>query len=75
MSVVPEEWTRMLGNLRAALIERDVMRSQVATQQMRDAATDRYCSLVDAMVDDLDVLSTRLELGRITAFLSKKERS
>lgn len=75
MSVVPSEWTRMLGNLHQALIERDAMRSPGASQQMRDEATRRYSRLSDTVIDDLDVLQVRLELGRITAFLCKRERS
>lgn len=75
MSVVPPEWTRVLGNLRAAQIERDVMKSETADPQLRDVATERYCRFADAIIDDLGTLSTRLELGRITAFLARKERT
>ncbi len=41
----------------------------------RDEATRRYSRLSDTVIDDLDVLQVRLELGRITAFLCKRERS
>lgn len=73
MSGVPYEWTRMFGNLRLALIERDVMKT--ASGVAHDDAVDRHVRAVDALVDDLGVLDTRLVLGEITMFLAKKARA
>lgn len=63
MTVVPAEWTRMVGTLRDAQIARDCMKAFEASQTDIDLATFRY------------TLSANGGLGRITLLLSKKERS
>lgn len=74
MAFVPQAWTDALGHLRAAQVERDVIRSPEATQQGRDLATARYTRSVDALVDALSRLSEDQTLGRITLILARKER-
>lgn len=75
MTVVPAEWTRLMGTLRNAQIDRDCMRAFETSPADRDLATVRYTRAVDAVIADLFALSAKGELGRITLLLSKKERS
>lgn len=75
MTVVPAEWTRMVGTLRDAQIARDCMKAFEASQTDIDLATFRYTRAVDAIMADRFALSAKGELGRITLLLSKKERS
>lgn len=72
---VPRAWTTMIAQLRTARVARDVMRDARETQAARDRATVDYSRAVDAMVDDLALLSDGQTLGRITLLLSKKDRS
>ena len=65
----------MIAHLRTAQVSRGVMRDARETQQARDRATVDYSRAVDAMVDDLGLLSDSHTLGRITLLLSKKDRS
>lgn len=74
MAVVPEAWTRMMGSLPEAALLRATMRSRNATQIARDAAVKEYTPLVDGIIDDLLRLKADGDLGRVTLFLSKKER-
>jgi len=71
---VPEEWTRICGNRAAAEVAKSVMRSPTATQIERDEATVRFSRAADAIIADLDALSEKGELGRITLLLAKRER-
>lgn len=71
MTVVPAEWTRMVGTPRDAQIARDCMKAFEASQTDIDLATFRYTRAVDAIMADL----ANGGLGRITLLLSKKERS
>ncbi|NJS39822.1 MAG: hypothetical protein HC783_13305 [Rhodobacteraceae bacterium] len=73
-SPVPAEWTRMIGSFRAAQVAQDQMKDPAASQQVRDDATIRYSRAVDQVIADLGTLSERQVLGRITLFLSKRER-
>jgi hypothetical protein len=75
MSVVPEDWTLMIGQHRAAMVARDQMRDPAATQTMRDEATARYSRAADAVIEHLSVLSERHVLGNLTMHLARKERS
>ncbi|MDT8856463.1 hypothetical protein RNZ50_15825 [Paracoccaceae bacterium Fryx2] len=75
MSFVPAEWTRMIGNLRTALLARDAMKAPEAQPPEHDAATARYCRAVDAVIEDLGLLSERQVLGRITLLLARKDRA
>ena len=72
---VPDEWTRMIGSLRAAQVAQDTMRDPAASQIARDEATVRYSRAADQIIADLGTLSERQVLGRITLFLAKRERS
>ena len=72
---VPRAWTTMIAHLRTAQMSRGVMRDARETQAARDRATVDYSRAVDAMVDDLGLLSDSHTLGRITLLLSKKDRS
>ncbi len=72
---VPRAWTTMIAQLRTARLSRDVMRDPRETQAARDRATVDYSRAVDAMVDDLALLSDGQMLGRITLLLSKKDRA
>ena len=73
--LVPQAWISAIGHLRAAQVERDVMRSPGVTQQGRDIAMARYVQSVDALIDCLERLSITGVLGRITLFLAQKVRS
>lgn len=75
MAVVPEAWTRMMGRLPEAALLRDIVRSRTASKQAVDTAIKEYTPLVDGIVDDLLHLKADGDLGRVTLFLSKKERS
>lgn len=75
MTVVPAEWTRMVGTLHDARIARDCMKAFEASQVDRDLALTRYERLEASIMADLFTLSDNRELGRITLLLSKKERS
>lgn len=70
---VPLEWTRMQGNLHAALIERDILKGGL-NAPARDEAVQRYTRAVDLIIDDLAVLKSGHVLGQITMVLAKKER-
>lgn len=71
---VPEAWTRLVGQHRAAQVALDQMKDPAATQIGRDDATIRYARACDAMVAEMTRLSETQELGRITLLLSKRER-
>lgn len=71
---VPQAWTSLIGHHRAAQVAQDEMKAPGATQIARDEATVRYARACDAMVADMTRLSEAQELGRITLFLSKRER-
>lgn len=71
---VPAEWTRLVGQLAQARLNREAMRSGT-TQQLRDEATVRYTRAADAIIDDLAALSDAKVLGRITLLLARKEGS
>lgn len=71
---VPMEWTRMIGNLGAARLDRAAMR-EADTQQLRDDATVRYSRLADLIIEDLGGLQDAKVLGRFTLCLARKERS
>ena len=75
MTVVPAEWTRVMGTLRDARIADDCVKAFDSSQVDRDLAMVRYARAVDAIMADLFTLSAKGELGRITLLLSKKERS
>lgn len=71
---VPEAWTKLVGQHRAAQVAQDQMKDVTSAQAARDEATVRYARATDAMVAEMTRLSESRELGRITAFLSKRER-
>lgn len=71
---VPQEWTRMIGSLRAAQVAQDTTHSPTSRQADKDEAMVRYCRAVDSIIADLGVLSEQQVLGRITLFLARKER-
>jgi hypothetical protein len=73
-SPVPEAWTRLIGLHRAAQVAQDQMKDPAATQIARDEAIIRYSRATDAMVAEMTRLSEAQDLGRITLFLSKRER-
>jgi hypothetical protein len=73
-SPVPEAWTKLIGHHRAAQVAQDQMKDPAATQIARDEATVRYARATDAMVAEMTRLSEMQELGRITHYLSKRER-
>lgn len=75
MTVVPAEWTRMVGTLREARIADDCVKAFAASQVDRDLALTRYERLAKSIMGDLFTLSDNRDLGRITLLLSKKERS
>lgn len=75
MTVVPAEWTRMVGTLRDAQITHDCVKAFESSDADRDLAMVRYGRAVDAIMVDLFALSANGGLGRITLLLSKKERS
>lgn len=72
---VPVEWTRMIGNLRAAQVAFDVIRDLDAARDEQAAAMAQYCEMTDAIIADLGLLSDAMVLARITLFLSKRERA
>lgn len=74
MTQVPQSWTDALGHLRAALVERDVLRSPGVTVQAKDLAMARYARSVDAMVASMERLSEDRVLARITLLLSVREQ-
>ena len=71
MSIVPNEWTRMIANLRAAQVAQDCIKAPGASQAMRDEATASLVRAADAVIADLGTLSERQVLGRITLFLAR----
>jgi len=71
---VPEAWTRLVGQHRAAQVAQDQMKDIQASQIARDEATVRYARACDAMVAEMTRLSETQELGRITLLLARKER-
>jgi hypothetical protein len=71
---VPQNWMDVLGHLRTALIDRDIMRNRTMSQKGRDIATVRYSQSLDAMVVALEGLSDDQTLDRITTFLASDER-
>jgi hypothetical protein len=73
-SPVPEAWTQLVGHHRAAQVAQDQMKDPSATQIVRDEATVRYARATDAMVASMTRLSEAQDIGRITLFLSKRER-
>ncbi len=73
MSFVPQEWTSLMVGHRAAQIERDIMRDLAKTQQARDMSAAAYARQCDQMMDLMDILSVRLELGRITMLLGRRD--
>lgn len=75
MSIVPQEWTSLIVEHRAAQVERDVMRDPAKPQQARDLAAIAYARQCDRLMDLLDILSVRLVLGRITMLLARKDRT
>lgn len=72
---VPVEWTRMIGNRRAAQVANDVVRSPDATEAEKAKALQHYGEMSDAVMADLSLLSEAGVLARITFFLSKRERA
>jgi hypothetical protein len=75
MAIVPEDWTMMIAQHRAAMVAWDQMRDPAATQTMRDEATVRYNRAADAVIQHLSLLSERHVLGNLTMHLARKERS
>lgn len=75
MTVVPAEWTRMVGTLRDARIAYDCAKAFETSPADRDLALTRYERLEKSIMADLFTLSDNRDLGRITLLLSKKERS
>lgn len=73
-AVIPAHWTRLVSLHHYARIDREQMRTG-ATQQARDEATVRYSRAVDQIMDHLNVLKDRGELGRITLLLSREARA
>lgn len=71
---VPEAWTRLVGQHRAAQVAQDQMKNPEATQIARDEATVRFARATDAMVAEMTRLSETQELGRITLLLARRER-
>lgn len=67
------DFDRMRDRLRAALIERDCMQDSLVPQQIRDQATVKYTRLIDAMVNDLEVLDQRGTLADISLQLHARE--
>lgn len=70
--MVPLEWTRLIGKLGETKIEKSVLATVEGSAY--DEALVRYTRAVDQIMADLNELSRRNELGRITALLCKKER-
>lgn len=75
MSIVPKDWTEMIGQHRAAMVAQDQMRDPAASQTMRDEATVRYCRAADAVIAHLASLSERQVLGRVTMYLARVVRT
>jgi hypothetical protein len=75
MSIVPKDWTLMMGQHRAAMVAWDQMRDPGATQTMRDEASVRYTRAADAVMQHMSVLSGQQVLGRITMLLARKDRA
>ena len=75
MAVVPDAWTRMVGRLPQAAVLREIIRARNVTKQARDQAIIEYTPLVDGIVDDLLSLKADGQIGRVTLFLARKERS
>ena len=73
-SPVPEAWTKLVGHHRAAQVAQDQMKDPAATQIARDEATVRYARACDDMVATMTRLSESQDLGRITLYLSTRER-
>lgn len=73
-SPVPQDWTEMIGHLNAAQVAEATMKSPIAGQANRDAATVRFSRSVDGIFACLSRLRESQELGRITLLLSKRER-
>ena len=71
MSGVPDEWTRMIANLRAAQVAQDCIKAPGASQIMRDEAMAAFVRASDTVIADLGRLSERQILGRITLFLAR----
>jgi hypothetical protein len=71
---VPQEWTNLNTALHEATVAEAYMRDPQASDAMRDAGTQRYVAAADAIIANLQVLREQQVLGRITAFLSKRER-
>lgn len=71
---VPAEWTRMIGNLRAAQVAMDVIRNPAASRSEVIEAEVCRRDMADAVIADLGLLSEQMVLARITLFLSKRER-
>ena len=72
--VVPFQWIAMITALRQAQVAREGMRSQVATPQMRDAATVDYARALDLIFEALDGMMEAGVLSRIAGLLHKPER-
>ena len=75
MAVVPEAWTRMVGRLPQAAVLRETIRARNVTKQARDQAIIEYTPLVDGIIDDLLSLKAEGQIGRVTLFLARRERS
>lgn len=71
---VPQAWTSMITQLHAARVAQDVIANPASGQIDRDMATVAYSRAADAVIADLGRLSGAGVLGRITLFLSKRER-
>jgi hypothetical protein len=74
MANVPDDWTMMIADHRAAMVAWDQMRDPGASQTMRDEATVRYNRAADAVIQRMARLSEQQVLGRITLHLARKER-
>ena len=72
---VPQEWTDMHAALMKAAVAGPIMRDAKASDMVRDRATQEYVAASDIVIAKLLTLRERQELGRITAFLSKRERT
>jgi hypothetical protein len=73
-SPVPWAWLELLANHRVAQNARAAVKARSSVDVLNDEAVADYARAVDAMVAAMDRLAEDKVTGRITAFLSKKER-
>lgn len=68
------DWNQLLLEHKAVQIQRDLMRSTTIGQSARDQAAMSYARGCDRIVDLLDMLSTRLVLGRVAQLMAREDQ-